>query len=124
MPTGLRRSVAAPAPRVGAQLQSGTAGGTVLALPREYATSCLTLAGIVARAGWLATELVGTTADNGGDDGLIVLGARLEDRIVPLVYTHAYLVARGRPAGMTLTYEGVPLLGRAGWAAPPGEIQP
>ena len=63
-------------------------------------------------------------ADGHGDDALTAVLAQLGDRLVPLVYTRAYLVTRGQLAGMVLAYDGTPLLGRAGWVEVSPEAQP
>jgi len=128
LPPGFRSSVATPADEFDVHLQSGTAGGYIVSVPREYPTTCLTLAGILARAGWLAPEPFGIstagTPDGDGDNALAAVLAQLGDRLVPLVYTRAYLVASGQLAGMVLAYDGTPLLGRAGWVESSPEAQP
>ena len=45
---------------------------------------------------------------------------KLHGVVVPLVATRAFLVCKGRLAGVQLSYDGSPLLAGAGWAAGSG----
>jgi hypothetical protein len=127
LPLGFARSITIPADEFDFHLQTGSAGGFLVPLPREYATSCLLVAAMLARASWLEPVASGYAGTNSGARGgatLTSITQRLRQNVIPLVYTSPFLVTRGTLAGVTLAYDGVPLLGAAGWAQTVPEAQP
>jgi hypothetical protein len=118
-------------------VQSARAGAYILPLERCYATACLQFAALLGSADWLQRAAL----DLPGVSSLYPPGARLAQPrmdfelpevtqaaqrlklrgvVVSLVATRAFLVSKGRLAGVHLAYDGSPLLGGAGWAADSG----
>ena len=125
-PTGLERCVAVDTAEFAFQLQAGAAGAYLLPLPREYPSTCLTLSALLGRVGWLQTPVQRPPdpQDRHAPITLVDIADGLHGRVLPLVYTHPYLVTHGRLAGLQLAYDGTPLFGRAGWAEAVPEAQP
>lgn len=102
-------------PALAGSLQAGLAAGFIVRLDAGYATACLTLASLLARADWLQQDIAVAAA---GDPCRAATILSDETRAVPVAATRARLVWRGELAGLRLTHDGVPLVGGLGWARP------
>jgi hypothetical protein len=93
-------------------LQNGEAAAFVVTLDACYATACLTLAALAARADWLQQEL-----DEDLDACAAARALQARGRAIPLVQTRARMVWRAPLAGLALAHDGALLV--AGLGRPP-----
>lgn len=94
-------------------LQDETDAGYVLPMEGRYPTACLTLGALLAHAFWLQ----GDFDEDAGDPCAVAHALLDEGRVVPLADTRARLVYRGNLAGLSLAYDGTPLVAHLGPAA-------
>ena len=131
------RAIGVPTAAVPFTIQWRMAGACLLPLDLPFPTPCLQLASLLGKASWLQrAALTGLPVETGEDLGLESLVAaervarrnatapladparRLEQLglVHPVALTHPWLIARGDLGGVTLDFDGTPLLAGLGRA--------
>jgi hypothetical protein len=128
------RTAALPAGGTEFALEWQMSGAFVLPFDQQYPTGCLQMAVLLGKAAWLqkaALDLPDGSVESlaGADEAAghpvlspaEALAAR--NLVLPLGLSRPWLVARGSLAGLTLAFDGTPLLAGLGTSADPGTTE-